>query len=125
LRCRSSFTGARIGQPQGWYAFASGHSGITYNGGFAGGGRARAEVYLQGGTQDENLHASKSDIETAFRESLVWERLDGRRASRVVVYRSGSIEDDSETLDEIRTWMIERLLQIKKEFGPRLEEALR
>ena len=55
----------------------------------------------------------------------MWERLDGRRASRVAVYRSGSIEDDSETLDEIRTWMIERLLQIKKEFGPRLEEALR
>jgi len=68
----------------------------------------------------DTLAASRQDIEREFGEPLEWERLDDRRASRIALYRAGSIEDDEDTLTEIRAWMIERLLKIKKVFSPRL-----
>lgn len=126
LREDYQFTGARIGQAQSWYAFASGHSGITYNGSFAQGGRVRTEVYIHGGTQEENkalfdrLEGSKREIESSFGEPIEWERLDDRRSSRAAVYRSGSIDDDSDTLIEIRKWMIDRLMKFKAVVGPML-----
>ena len=53
-------------------------------------------------------------------ESLEWERLDNRRASRIVVYRPGSIEDDDRTLRDIHDWMVARLLQFRATFDPLL-----
>jgi hypothetical protein len=54
LREEHRFTGARIGQAQSWYTYARGHSGISYGSSFAQGGRARAEIYIYGGTQEHN-----------------------------------------------------------------------
>ena len=51
-----------------------------------------------------------------------WERLDDHRASRIAVVRQGSIDGDSETLKEIEDWMIDKLLDFKRVFGPRLDE---
>ena len=46
--------------------------------------------------------------------------LDDRRASRIAVYRAGSIDQDPQALGEIRAWMIDRLLRFRKVFGPLL-----
>ena len=64
----------------------------------------------------------KEPIESELSESLAWERLDGRRASRIAVVRQGSIDDDPETLKEIEDWMIDKQLDFKRIFGPRLDE---
>ena len=124
------FTNARLGQPQNWYTFASGLQGIGYGASFAQGGQARAEVYIDHGDAGMNkalfdeLASDREPAEEDFGETLSWERLDERKACRVAVYRPGSIEDDPQTLDAIRTWMIEHLLKFKDVFGRRLAKLL-
>ncbi len=130
LRERHRFTGARAGQPQNWYSFSSGISGVTYGVSFAQGNRIRAEVYIDLGKAEWNksvfdaLAEQKQALEGAFGESLTWERLEDRRASRIATYRPGSIDEDAQTLEEIRKWGIERLLKLKSAFGPRLVEIV-
>jgi len=126
LREKHRFTGARVGQPQNWYSFASGNSGITYGFSFALQGQVRAEIYIDRGDAGQNkvlfdaLQASQEIIEREFGEALQWERLEDRRACRIAVYRTGSIESDTQSLQEIKAWAIERLLRLKKVFGSRL-----
>ncbi len=131
LREKHKFTGARVGQPQNWYTFSSGISGITYSTSFAARNRVRAEVYIDRWDADLNkslfdtLVQSKQVIEAEFDEPLEWERLDDRRASRIATYREGSIDEDSQTLEEIRNWAIDRLLRFKKVFGPRMADLVK
>jgi hypothetical protein len=130
LRAEHRFTNARVGQPQNWYSFASGVSSVTYGVSFAQGGEVRAEVYIDTEDGEENkamfdaLAKDKEAIESQFGEPLRWERLDHRRASRIAVYRPGTIEE-VEKHGEIRRWVVERLLKLKKVFGPRIAELAR
>ena len=34
-------------------------------------------------------------------------------------------DDNNDTLDEIRQWMVERLLKFREVFGPRLDELVK
>ena len=72
---------------------------------------------------DELVSARKS-AEEDFGETLSWERLDEKKACRVAVYRPGSIEDDPQTLEVVRAWMVERLLRLKDVFGWRIAKLL-
>jgi len=54
LREKYKFTGAKLGQPQNWYSFASGISGITYGAVFSQRGKVRAEIYIDLGDQEKN-----------------------------------------------------------------------
>jgi hypothetical protein len=124
LREKHKFTGARVAQPQNWYAFSSGVSGIHVSAVFAGNDTARVELYIDLRDFETNkalfdwLHGQKDTIEKECGFTLSWERLDERRASRITVSRSGSIESGAEDLEEIRKWQIQRLLIFKKLFGP-------
>lgn len=126
LRTKHSFTKARIAQPQSWYIFPTGISGISYGTSFAQGKRVRAELYIDVGDSEKNkglfdwLFEKKQIIENDFGESLDWERLDDRRASRIAIYREGSI-DDVEVLTEIRAWAIQELLKFRKAFSSHLK----
>ena len=83
LREKHQFTNARKSQPQNWYSFATGYSGIMYGANFTGQRHARVEVYL--GTQDaarnlqllEDLEAHKDEIESELGQTLDWQRLEG------------------------------------------------
>ena len=72
----------------------------------------------------DKLVSEQRFLESKFGEELSWERLDERRACRVAVYRPGSIEDDQQTLEVVRGWMIERILKLKDIFGWRLAKLL-
>jgi len=126
LRTKYSFTKARLAQPQSWYIFPTGISGISYGTSFAQGKRVRAEIYIDVGDSEKNkklfdwLVEKKQIIEGEFGESLDWERLDDRRASRIAIYREGSI-DDVEILKEIQAWAIQELLKFRKAFSPHLK----
>ena len=108
LREQHKFTGARKGQPQNWYSFASGFSSLTYGANFTSEREARVELYIDRVDKDWNkdtfdkLETDKQSLESAIGEPLVWQRLDNRRASRISVVRVGNIYDDDDTLEEIR-----------------------
>ena len=131
MREEHNFTKARKARPRGFYAFSSGRAHVKYGASFASNGRARIEVYIDNNEdQDWNkdlfdgLSKHRSDVEFELGGALEWERLDHRRASRISAVRQGSIDDDEATLDEIREWMVDRLLKFKQVFGPRLEDLV-
>jgi hypothetical protein len=92
--------------------------------------QVRAEIYIDRGEAETNksifdrLHAEKDAIEAEFGEKLTWERLDDKQASRIAIYREGSIQDTSEALEKIRERAIKSLLQLKKVFGKRLAKLV-
>ncbi len=124
LREKHKFTGARVAQPQSWYAFSSGTTGFVYSFSFTGQAEVRAELYIDRGDAGENkgafdaLQQKREAIEREFGEPLQWERLDEKRASRVAIYRKGSIDDEPQVLEDIRKWATEHLLRLKKVFSP-------
>lgn len=130
LREKHHFTGARAAQPQSWYSFSSGISGVTYGASFAQGGRVRVDVYLNQPETEQNkalfdrLLSRKTEFESEFGEPLSWERLDEGKASRVAVYRAGSIGEDERELIAIRAWLVDRLLRSKRVFGPQLSREI-
>ena len=48
----------------------------------------------------DELQSSKDSIESNLQEDVSWERLEDKQASRIAVYRPGSTDNDSETLEE-------------------------
>jgi hypothetical protein len=71
------------------------------------------------------LLIQREAIERELGEGLDWQRLPDRHASRITLYCVGSIENSEEQLDQIRSWVIDRLLKLKRVFGPRLAELSR
>lgn len=131
LREKHRFTNARASQPQSWMNFSAGVSGCVYGVSFPRGNRIQAEVYIDVGESLLNkaifrqLESAKAEIELGMGEPLSWEPLDNRRACRIAVSRPGSsIEDTPVKGDEMRTWLIERLLLLRKVIGPRLKPAI-
>lgn len=130
LREVHNFTGARKAQPKSFTGFSSGFSGITYAHSFAQGGRVRLGLYIDQGEASENkwlfdqLERDKASLESAFGEPFEWDRLDPKRASQIVIYREGTIDDDIETLEDISSWAIDGLLKSKSVFGPRLAKIM-
>jgi hypothetical protein len=127
LREEHRFTNARVGQPQNWYSFSSGFRGFLYGASFAQGDRMRVELYIDTGDGETNevffdwMYESRAELEAQFGEEIEWERLDNRRASRIAIYKPGSIESESDSLDELNEWAINRLLKFKEVMSPRLQ----
>ena len=131
LRQIHKFTNARTGQPQNWYTFASENSKVfRYSVSFSQGGRVRVEMYIDRGDKEQNehlfdcLYQRKDEITAALGVPLEWERLENRRACRIAVYRDGDIDVDSETLADIKKWVIENLLKFKQVFPPVVLQCL-
>ena len=123
------FTRARRALPQSWYNFAAGRpQRVVYGAAFGHGQLARIEVYINNTDREWNktlfdrLKERRESIERELGAELEWSRLDEGLASRIALVRQGSIDDDDRTLDEIRAWMHEKLLEFKDVFGPVLDE---
>lgn len=125
-----SFTKARKAMPQNWYTFTSENSSVfTYSFTFAQHQRVRADVYIDTRDAEKNkrlfdiLFAQKHSLESAMGSELTWERLDERRASRVALYRAGSIDSPTEELQEIQSWAIASLERFKSVFPAQIDIA--
>ena len=131
LREKHRFTNAKAAQPQSWYSFASGIAGISYGVAFASDKRLKAELYIDLGDTNQNkavfdfLESQKPDLEQTLGEALTWERLDAKRACRIAIERPDTtIDDAQEQGDEMRAWLVDRLIKLKQVFGPRLRPAI-
>ncbi len=131
LRDQHKFTNARSGQPQNWYTFASANSKVyKFGTSFTTGGKVRVEIYIDCGDKVKSeqlfdkLFAEKDQIQSQIGQELNWERLDNRRACRIAVYRDGDIDAETEVLNEIREWAIQRLLKFKEVFPAFVQNAL-
>jgi hypothetical protein len=130
LRTPHNFTNAKAAQPQNWYAFSSGSTGITYNTQFASGDRLRVDLYIDGDNARNKiifdyLFVRKEAIEKIIREPLEWERMDARRGCRISIVRPNTTIDNAVTQgDEMRKWLVQHLLKFKNAFGPYLKDAV-
>jgi len=130
LRETHRFTNSRAAQPQNWHTFATGTSGVFFGANFTSFNNVRVELYIDTRSSAKNTAAIEHlrkyhcQIATEFPEELSWEPLEERRASRVAIYRSGTIFDSHEALEQHKKWCIERLLHFKRVFGPKIQGAL-
>lgn len=130
LREDYQFTNAKKAPTDTFYEFSSGFTGVRYSVSITQKGPARTYLYIDNGNRDWNkqlfdhLMERREAIEADLIEPLDWRRLDNYRACRILTGRHGSINDEEETLEETRKWMIERLLAFKRVFGPILSEVV-
>ena len=98
---------------------------------FALGNRARVETSIDLGDKEQNkrlfdlMEEHKVEIENQFGSELSWEKLEDKRSSRIAIYRDGSIEDDTETIEQIMSWSIENLLKMKKIMGTKIKKSVK
>ena len=129
---RNGFNIRGQGQPQNWCKFSAGHrQGVQYGAVFNSGGRVVVGVYINSNDTDwnetlfDNLRERQDAIQAELDEILEWDRLEDRREIRIFIRRQGSIDDDEESLEELKDWMIGQLLDFRRIFGPHLAELAR
>lgn len=115
---------ARQTRPQHWYEITIGRSGfnisLTLNSRLE---RIGCELYIQipqAKQAFDLLLADKDQIEKQIGSQLDWQRLEGREACRIALYKEESIYNAVQR-DEIRTWMIDQAVLFHKVFGPRVK----
>ena len=91
--------------------------------------RLRVEFYIDRGDVAKNKHVydtlytHRQEIEARLRragvrEEVSWERLDHRIASRVAIYRQGSIYYSDEKLAQLREWAVVTLVELRNVLSP-------
>jgi hypothetical protein len=113
---------------QSWYGISIGRSGFQDLFAFSYEGSnkiVRAELYIDVGDKLQNeaifdhFLAERQAIESEFGEVLSWDRRDDVRMSKIYVSRPGSLDDPTEVLDDLKRWGADRLLRLRRVFGPR------
>jgi hypothetical protein len=66
------------------------------------------------------LYSRRESIEQNL-GNLSWERLDGKRASRIAIYTAGSITGEPVALDHLADWAAKSLLAFYGVFKPQFE----
>jgi Domain of unknown function (DUF4268) len=68
----------------------------------------------------DTLFSQKDQIEAEFAESLDWQRLPGKMASRIVIYRYNSDLSVQEQWDELHGWMLSKMERFRSVFAERV-----
>lgn len=83
---------------------------------------ARVEVYFSRGEKDENefifdkLKDNKEKTEEKFGDRLIWERLDGKKATRIKYQLDGVSLYDENDWDEMIEFLIDSMIRLHKAF---------
>jgi CBS domain-containing protein len=98
---------------------------------FARGKRFRIELYIDTGDQAKNkavfdeLFNKKNEIEAKAGASFAFERLEGRRASRIAVYHEGEISDSDAKLLELQDWAVDTMIRFNAASRGPAHDAIR
>ena len=118
----------RKAQAKNWYSFAPHGPAFLYGVSFSRDDQVLVNLWIDTKDKQKNemlfdaLFEQKDAIETELGVKLMWRRKDNNLSTEVQHLRPGSIDDDDETLDDVREWMVEWLLKFQQAFGPRLAE---
>ena len=113
-----------------WLSAGSGMSGVSYTC-VATRSFARVELAIHGRTQEENkeifdyLIDRKDKIETMYGGSLVWERMDDKRMSRIKDEKPGLSIFNYEDWDEMIDFLKNKLPKFEKSFKKEIQEVNR
>jgi hypothetical protein len=113
---------------ENWVGFAAGPFGF-YDVAFTANGAVRAGVYLDMQERTatkrlfDDLFAERLAIETAVGRILSWERLDDRRASRIVDYREVRNLDDYQERRDLADWAAETVVKLMEALDDRLRST--
>lgn len=112
-----------------WIGTGAGKSGIGYNY-IITNDYVASEIYFDRGKEFpslnkerfDNLYKNKDEIEKIFGGKLSWERLDKKRASRIVLRFRGAGLRDKDKWSEIQDKMIDSMIRLEKAFKPYIEK---
>jgi hypothetical protein len=113
---------------ENWVGFAAGPFGF-YDVAFTANGAVRAGIYLdmQERTSTkrlfDDLYAERLAVETAVGRILSWERLDDRRASRIVDYREIRDLGSREERRVVADWAAETVVKLMEALDDRLRST--
>lgn len=102
-----------------WISGASGISGIHFNSAISN-SYARAELYFTRASREENkllfdeLIKYKEEIEKAFGDTLLWERLENRKACRVKYQLDGVDSSDKENWPKMIEFISDGIARLEK-----------
>ena len=105
----------------------SGIPGLSFNYGATQGG-CFAELYIKptahGSSEAtfDNLRAHRDDIEKAFGEKLIWDRMEGFPTCRIRFANRGGYASPREHWFEIQTGIVGAMDRLQKALGPYLRE---
>ena len=68
---------------------------------------------------DDDLVESEED------ESPIWQNTECKAGTRIIICRTGSIFNDTESWDEFQDWMIQKLYKFREVFTPRLQKLIK
>ncbi|HYJ72282.1 MAG TPA: DUF4268 domain-containing protein [Actinomycetota bacterium] len=124
---RPGFRVPRFGY-ENWVGFAAGPFGF-YDVAFTANGAVRAGVYLDMQERTatkrlfDDLFAERLAVETAVGRILSWERLDDRRASRIVDYREVRDLDSLQERRALADWAAETVVKLMEALDDRLRST--
>jgi hypothetical protein len=130
LRKNYKLMKAKKGTDQPWQPLGSDRSVFIYYIAFVGTElRIWIHIYTRDAERNKAIFdwffARKEEIEREMQESLVWERLDYTRSSRIcAVLPNTPLADAMAREDELRRWSIDHFQKLKEVFGPKLSSAL-
>jgi CBS domain-containing protein len=88
----------------------------------------RVDLYIDRGNEEWNkaafdlLYAQKDEIEKITGEALTWDRLEGRRASRIWTSRPFTLQDPPEKWEQVKEWGVDMMLRFFKAFQSRVRQ---
>jgi len=83
-------------------------------------GRVSVELYIDDNKElFDSLYRVRDELEAAIGEHLEWNRLDGKKAARIIATRPGAF-NDSAVAEELVAWLVATAEKFASAFGPRL-----
>lgn len=70
----------------------------------------------------ELLLAQKESIEKEIGQTIEWQKLEHKKGSRIVIYKTGVLIDNAEQREQSKVWLVEMADKFFKAFSGRIKQ---